>query len=289
METKHAYLIIAHNEFKILKILLSMLDDERNDIYLHIDKKVRNLDLTGFQTKKSKLIILDKRVDVRWGDFSQIKLELLLFETAYNNGQYMYFHLLSGVDLPIQTQDYIHRFFEVNKGYEFVGYGFSLKERMLKYYILTRYYRCNNKMLNIIMRIIRRICSISQDLLHYRRNENMVYCKGANWVSITSDLVSVLLQNKDFILKRFKYTYCGDEFLVQSILWNSALKDNIYNLDDEFLGCMRFIDWERGEPYVWKNEDFEELKSSEKLFARKFSSGNMEIVRKIQKEYSNVE
>ncbi len=36
---RHAFLILAHNEFQILRILLSMLDDERNDIYLHIDKK----------------------------------------------------------------------------------------------------------------------------------------------------------------------------------------------------------------------------------------------------------
>lgn len=33
---KHAFLIIAHNEYPILEVLLSMLDDERNDIYLHI-------------------------------------------------------------------------------------------------------------------------------------------------------------------------------------------------------------------------------------------------------------
>ena len=31
---KHAFLIIAHNEYPILEVLLSMLDDERNDIYL---------------------------------------------------------------------------------------------------------------------------------------------------------------------------------------------------------------------------------------------------------------
>lgn len=36
---KHAFLIIAHNEYPILEVLLSMLDDERNDIYLHIDKR----------------------------------------------------------------------------------------------------------------------------------------------------------------------------------------------------------------------------------------------------------
>lgn len=36
---KHAFLIIAHNEYPVLEVLLSMLDDERNDIYLHIDKR----------------------------------------------------------------------------------------------------------------------------------------------------------------------------------------------------------------------------------------------------------
>lgn len=35
---KHAFLIIAHNELRILNILLNMLDDSRNDIYLHLDK-----------------------------------------------------------------------------------------------------------------------------------------------------------------------------------------------------------------------------------------------------------
>ena len=39
---KHAYLIIAHNNWKQLSLLLSVLDDERNDIYIHIDKKSKN-------------------------------------------------------------------------------------------------------------------------------------------------------------------------------------------------------------------------------------------------------
>ena len=35
---KHAYLIMAHNNPYILKKLLNLIDDKRNDIYLHIDK-----------------------------------------------------------------------------------------------------------------------------------------------------------------------------------------------------------------------------------------------------------
>ncbi|UVV53809.1 hypothetical protein NXY15_04150 [Bacteroides thetaiotaomicron] len=40
---KHAYLIIAHNEFEILKRLIQALDDERNDIYIHFDRKAESL------------------------------------------------------------------------------------------------------------------------------------------------------------------------------------------------------------------------------------------------------
>lgn len=281
---KHAYLIIAHNEFEILKVLLSMLDDERNDIYLHFDKKAGNINLLEFQTRKSRLVILDERIDVRWGDLSLTKVELLLFETAYNGGKYTYFHLLSGIDLPIQTQDYIHHFFDVNNGCEFVGYSSYAKlNRVLKYHLFTRYYKHDN----IITRIIRRLCLFIQHCLHYQRKGDFTFYRGCNWVSITSDLVSVLLKRKKNILKRFRYTNCSDEFFVQSILKDSILKDNICNLEDEWIGCMRLIDWNRGEPYVWKNEDFQLLNNSEKLFARKFSSEDMEIVRRVQKEFSN--
>ena len=37
---KHAYLIIAHHEFDILNKLIQAIDDERNDIFIHFDKKV---------------------------------------------------------------------------------------------------------------------------------------------------------------------------------------------------------------------------------------------------------
>ena len=39
MNKKHAYLIMAHNDFQILIEILKELDHERNDIFLHIDKK----------------------------------------------------------------------------------------------------------------------------------------------------------------------------------------------------------------------------------------------------------
>lgn len=51
-------------------------------------------------------------MDVRWGDISVVDAEFALFDEAYRRGEYSYYHLLSGVDMPLKTQNYIHRFFE---------------------------------------------------------------------------------------------------------------------------------------------------------------------------------
>ena len=65
---KHAYLIIAHSQFEILNYLLRALDDERNDIYIHIDKKV---EIPTICEIKTNVFFLKDRLDVRWGDYSQ--------------------------------------------------------------------------------------------------------------------------------------------------------------------------------------------------------------------------
>lgn len=89
---KHAYLIIAHNEFKILEKLVHLLDDSRNDIYLHIDRKVKLI--PNIKCQHAGLYVLNEkeRLDVRWGSISQIKVELQLFIIASKNHSYGYYH-----------------------------------------------------------------------------------------------------------------------------------------------------------------------------------------------------
>ena len=45
---------------------------------------------------------------------------------------------------------------------------------------------------------------------------------------------------------------------------------------------MRAIDWTRGSPYEWKVSDFDELINSNKLFARKFTDSNIDLILKIK-------
>lgn len=283
---KHAYLILAHNEFELLQILVSRLDDFRNDIYVHIDCKVKVL--PAIYVEKSKLYILEKRLDVRWGDVSQIQAEYVLFETAFANGPYQYYHLLSGVDLPLKSQDYIHQFFDQNSGKEFVGYTTSILpsqiiRKVQRWHLFPKQFR--NKSLAI--RIPRAVYLGFQEILGIKRNKDVIFKKGSNWVSITDALVKYVIEHKEWTLKVFSNTFCGDEFFIQTLCWNSSYRNNIYNEIDDGLGCMRAIGWRDGLLKDWGPEDFDSLKFSSALFARKFNSTDMQFINNVLKLSSN--
>ena len=120
---KHAYLIMAANEFEELLVLLKALDYEDNAIFLHIDKKaaLSSLQLKRFKQQVSKAdFYLAPRKKVSWGGRDMLECEFSLFSFARSVGPFDYYHLLSGKDLPLLSHKRIDEFFEKNKGKEFV-------------------------------------------------------------------------------------------------------------------------------------------------------------------------
>ena len=73
-------------------------------------------------------------------------------------------------------------------------------------------------------------------------------------------------------MKKLRYTANADEIFLQTIIYNSEFKENLYyqGFDDNYDSCKRLTDWRRGTPYVWKMEDLEEIEESNAFFARKF-------------------
>lgn len=65
---KHAYLIIANNNWDQLLLQLQLLDHEKNDIFLMIDAKAKFNDEIKLKTalRYSKLIFVD-RMKIFWG------------------------------------------------------------------------------------------------------------------------------------------------------------------------------------------------------------------------------
>ncbi|MFR9545224.1 MAG: beta-1,6-N-acetylglucosaminyltransferase [Rikenellaceae bacterium] len=297
--TRHAYLIVAHNNFSVLEKLIQLLDDERNDIYIHLDAKVKNFDFPFYENlvRKSQLIYTHKRIDVIWAGVSQIESELLLFQQALANekGRYSYYHLLSGVDLPIKSQDYIHNFFDMNKGKEFIGFDIQpWRDDGVRYVnILTRF-RNRRKLRPIIFKL-NKIFAILQKTLNINmlaRGGHINTKHGCNWVSLSNDCVKFIVKEMKNDITLYKRSYCADEVYKQTLVYKSEFKDRIYlpNCGDEFQSCMRAIDWKRGNPYIYTSEDFDQLINSNRLFARKFDENkDMDIVNKIYHHLSTLQ
>lgn len=286
---KHAYLIIAHGSWNQLKLLINKLDSYNNDIYIHIDKKVKDVPIEEIKSTvlKSKIYIYQE-YKVYWGSFELVETELYLFEKAHNN-HYDYYHLLSGVDLPIKSQEEIYNFFEINKGYEFIHFDteerlridHEIGRRTRLYHFLQNYRRRYKiKSINSFFTFCERILLLGQLCLGVNRMKKYPDFQvkyGSQWVSITDALVDYILKQKKIIYDIFKYTNCADELFIQSLVYNSDFKNRLYdkNYDDNICSNMRLIDiknrGKNGNPYVWKISDWDEIKNSQCLFARKFS------------------
>ncbi len=282
---KHAYLIMAHTNWNQLKILIQLLDYEYNDIFIHIDKKVTDCPTAELMSvvRKSSIHIYSE-YKVYWGGFCQVETELLLFEKAHK-GRYTYYHVISGMDLPLKSQFEIHYFFNEHKGKEFVHFGSErnqskeIERRTRLYHFLHNYRRRYSVwFLNELFTFLERSLLLAQIVLKIdrtRKYRDFTIKYGSNWVSITDDMVAYILDNKKKIRKIFKWTNSGDELFVQSLIYNSSFREHLYCGNDDCTeqANLRYLDFVRGKngnPYVWRITDLEELRMSDCLFARKF-------------------
>lgn len=292
IEMKHAYLIIANRNPKQVNKLLNCLDDSRNDIYVLIDKKSKQL-FPKYKTLYSNINYLQP-LNIWWGDYSQIKAELELFKAA-SYGNYEYYHLLSGLDLPLENQDKVHAFFDNNLGKEFITYSSVQNQKDLEIrlhkYLFSHHFRTKNKVVSIINEIEKRLFTS-----YNQKRVDIDYIEfGSNWVTIENELVHSLIENEDSLYKMFNRGFLVDELFIPIFLnMHPKFKKRVFyeqkvtDAPDELQGNLRYINWWDGSPYVWRLSDYETLKNAKKmghLFARKFDETVDEsIINKIVKD-----
>lgn len=297
---KHAYLIMTYDNYEQLEKLIKTLDDERNDIFVHIDKKSKDFTeeikkrLIGGM-RKSRIEVYNE-IAVYWSHYSQVECELFLLEKATKKGHFAYYHLLSGQCFPIKNQNYIHDFFEQNNGKEFIDYQKSffdkhsniIMKRVEYYHLFRRYCRLfKSSWINSLFRGLNLLCVDIQKLVRVSRCKanNIDICYGANWFSVTDDFARYVLDKRAFIEKIFKYTNCPDEIFMQTLLKASPYFENLYKeTSDDFYGNMRLVDFSRGNPYVYRKSDIEEIRNSKYVFVRKVDErvepGILELITK---------
>ncbi len=266
---RHAILVEGHgNNAEVLQETIRILDDAEIDFWIHWDKRFKKPILTSY---KSKLHFI-KPIKNNWGADTQIIIEKKLLK-AVSKKKYDYIHLISSSDIPLMTANYFKSYF---KNEVYIGF-FNSKNQIsdrIRYYYPTRFLNLRKDPFKL-KRVIFSIVVLLQKLLRIDRlkNSNYKIKKGSNWFSIKKKYIANILEFDDSI---FMYSFLADELYIQTILGD--FEDSIDNKD----GNCRYIDWDRGRPYVFTEKDARELSNlinTKYSFARKVNNAN--IPRKI--------
>lgn len=290
---KHAFMIMAHKNYNQLTKLLYLLDHPDVEIFLHIDKKSKEYIPPNLVHSKINLL---KRIKVNWGGYSLIKCELELLKSALENNELRYFHLITGQDLILKKIDKILDFFEKYRDKNFIHFDRPIKS--IDRYDRIKYYRIFQDIVSkrtflgkiIISLFQERIFCFLQKILKIDRTKkckNICFKSGSQFFSITREFAEYIVKNEKNIKKYFMYTTCGDEMFIQTLAYNSKFKETLYNkkFNDKCSANQRYIDWNTGTPYTWRDSDIEDLIESEYLFARKFDENiDLKIIDNIIKK-----
>lgn len=282
---KNAYLIIAHDDKDMLIDLLKALDCIDNDLFVHIDRKsdvIQENELHGI-VKQSKLNVY-KKIDVRWGNESQVQCEMFLITQALNQGYHDYYHIISGADYPIKGLEEIKGFLECNSGKEFIHFD-SLKadnatlKRVLFYHPLNQYYKETKfRFFHKSVFLVDDLCVNIQSLFKIKKEcPYKIIQKGCNWCSFTHSLAKFIISQREKINKLVKGSRCADEIFIQTVVVNSDFVSNLYlpEFKNDYRSCIRYIQWDdrnKKSPKILTLKDYDKLMQSEALFGRKFNS-----------------
>ncbi|WP_256003313.1 beta-1,6-N-acetylglucosaminyltransferase [Pedobacter deserti] len=285
---KHAFLILAHEQPKHLLKLVNKLNSDFANFYIHIDSKSKVLiesDEIQLLKAYSNVTFVTSR-STHWGGFSLVKAEIDLLKAAYDSCDNERFHLISGVDYPMVSNQHLYSFFENNVN-DYILWDES--EAHKRYYIdcfyfYDRYFgkskanKFNYYFLKPIYVAMQRASRLLYQYLNIKLRKQIpgtfYHAFGAQWFSISRSsaeyIVNYLRQN-EWIIKRFEHTAVSDETFFVMILMNGPRKEYAINDNLRFFG-------KKSNELLLDTSDWVDLERSNGIFARKVNSGKSDLL-----------
>ena len=270
---KQAIIIQCHNKPEQINKLISVLPDNRFDFYIHVDKKSDIID----KIEHNSNVFFSKRIDVRWGRFSQVQATLELFKML-DTSKYSYVHLISGNDFIIKPIEYIENFF-TNNSTEYIQcvklpeestWTYGGLDRVKVWYPQFIIRRPKSTFFRFI-RILLREFVMRTKVFQRKKTPVKTFYGGSSWFSLTGDCVAWIKEyvksNPEYI-NFFKHGVCIDEVFFSTLVRISPYRDNIANRN---LVYMRWGESTTGGPAELKPEHIQDMLASDCIFARKFT------------------
>ncbi|MGB3006850.1 MAG: beta-1,6-N-acetylglucosaminyltransferase [Chitinophagaceae bacterium] len=276
---KIAHLILAHKNPLQLERIIKALEHPLFDFYIHIDKKA-DIDLFTSLAEKENVFFIKNRAKINWAGYGTIQATLNGFNEILPF-KYEYVNVISAQDFPLKPSEYIYQYIKNRKGQEFITCE-SIEDEWKEAAIRVKNYHFVDWKIPGKYRLAKFLTKI---LPPRKFPLNFKIVGRSNWFTLTYDAAQYIL---DFtakhpeVVRYFKYCWGADEFFFATILYNSNFKEKITN-------NLVFVDWQveekNGHPKILTIKDFEALKTSDKLFARKFDMiTDNAIIDKIERE-----
>ena len=260
---KIAHLILAHKNPLQLERLINRLDHPASGFFIHIDKKA-NATPFAFLFKRANVFCLKKRAKIYWAGFGTIQAIINGFKEIPED--YDYINVISGQDFPLKSANNIYQYIAERRGKEFItclsidgtsSWG-DVSPRVFRYHLIN--WRIPGK--------YRLEKWINKILPPRKFPMDHVIVGRANWFTLTYKASQYLLREiaaHPELIRYYKYCWGADEFIFSTLLFNSDFKE-------EILDNLLYSYWPEGHGHakILKTEDFEILKASDKLLARKF-------------------
>lgn len=271
MDTKHLFLVEGSGIPAILKMVMKKFKQPDFFFIIHWDKKQKQPDFSMY----SNAVVIDS-IPVYWGTDTQVLAERRLFEATKMFSNFEWVHLISESDVPLMRPDYFLEYFK-NREFsdvEFDGYANQYNSR-IKYYMPIRSLEFKNNFWGLNLHRVLKIVNKFLRVNRLKKFEMPIY-KGSNWVSLNKCDLKKVIEFDDF--KAFLNSSLADELYVQTILGEEFLDERIEEVRKDsryMLKTSRFIDWNRGNPYEFKESDFLDLAihlNTEYTFVRKIKS-----------------
>lgn len=268
---RQAWLIMAHNEFNVLQRLISALDAPESAFFIHFDKKLSVL--PDLRVEQGSLLMLEKRVDVRWGTVSQLEAELLLLETARRAGPFGHYHILSGVHLPLKPLDELIHFYEEHLDEEIMRF-WPIDEGDADFKLRRFHFPIKDFKNPVPWR--RNLCQRTwtamikvQKIFGIRHMKDQSFRKTDQWLSLTEAACRYLVENKKEILKKYRWAFCPDEYFIASELSDNPGLFRLYDCPN-----LLYVKFDRESPISFSLEDLPRLQQTGYWWARKFTNGH---------------
>ena len=274
----HAFLIIAHKQPKLLARTLSVLEASNHHFFINVDAKSSCFSefyaLIG-GGKIQNVHFLKKRVACYWAGISLVDVEIELMKDAKSNPVHFdYYHLISGLDYPLRSNEQFDTFFESTED-SFMCFNFEkdIDYWMPIYKMKTNLFHTNGTH-SLGERLFLKVVNNRFSRRIIKRTPIPDLAGGWQWFSWSANVVDYVLnylKNNSGFRRRFNHTSSPDEHFFATMLY--AHLDELH-IRKHF--PLRYVSWEpyreieqKHRPYDLNEQDYERVIKSASFFCRK--------------------